>query len=397
MSDARYWIWLATLPGLTDRQRWRLLEKWQTPRAVYDRSVEEIAAAASLRPSQRNKLKKTPLSAAEGILARCREQHIFVLPFDDPCYPRRLADIFAPPLVLYGLGQRRQLDDEAAVAVVGTRQASPYGVRMAERMGGDLAALGLTVVSGMAKGIDGCALWGALRAGGYAVAVLGSGVDVVYPAENRALYDELCRRGTVLSAYPPGTKPDRWHFPERNRIISGVSLGTLVVEAPAGHSGALLTADHAAEQGRDVFALPGSVENDASAGCLELLRQGALLASSAEDVAAVYRYRFPHKIKSALPRRKAAPAAESPAPAAEKPAAKPAPAAAQSYAPDPALPPRQQAILQALSPTEPRLMDEVAVATGLPVTAVMADLTMLEIDGYVTKHGAQSYLRAENP
>ena len=379
MSDARYWIWLATLPGLTDRQRWRLLEKWQTPRAVYDRSVEEIAAAASLRPSQRNKLKKTPLSAAEGILARCREQHIFVLPFDDPCYPRRLADIFAPPLVLYGLGQRRQLDDEAAVAVVGTRQASPYGVRMAERMGGDLAALGLTVVSGMAKGIDGCALWGALRAGGYAVAVLGSGVDVVYPAENRALYDELCRRGTVLSAYPPGTKPDRWHFPERNRIISGVSLGTLVVEAPAGHSGALLTADHAAEQGRDVFALPGSVENDASAGCLELLRQGALLASSA------------------LPRRKAAPAAESPAPAAEKPAAKPAPAAAQSYAPDPALPPRQQAILQALSPTEPRLMDEVAVATGLPVTAVMADLTMLEIDGYVTKHGAQSYLRAENP
>ena len=390
MSDVRYWIWLATMPGLTDRQRWQLLEKWQTPRAVYDRSVEEIAAAASLRPSQRNKLKKTPLSAAEGILARCREKHIFVLPFDDPCYPRRLADIFAPPLVLYGLGQRRQLDDEAAVAVVGTRQASPYGVRMAERMGGDLAALGLTVVSGMAKGIDGCALWGALRAGGYAVAVLGSGVDVVYPAENRALYDELCRCGTVLSAYPPGTKPDRWHFPERNRIISGVSLGTLVVEAPAGHSGALLTADHAAEQGRDVFALPGSVENDASAGCLELLRQGALLASSAEDVAAVYRYRFPHKIKPSLPRRKAAPAAE-------KPAAQGVPAEEQPYAPDPGLTAPQRAILRALSPAEPRLMDEVAVATGLPVTAVMAELTMLEIDGYVTKHGAQSYLRAENP
>ena len=390
MSDVRYWIWLATLPGLTDRQRWRLLETWKTPQGVFDRSLEEIAAAAELRPGQRNKLKKTPLSAAEGMLSRCREKHIFVLPYDDPCYPRRLADNFAPPLVLYGLGQRRQLDDEAAVAVVGTRKASPYGVRMAERMGGDLAALGLTVVSGMAKGIDGCALRGALRAGGYAVAVLGSGVDVVYPAENRELYDELCRRGTVLSAYPPGTKPDRWHFPERNRILSGVSLGTLVVEAPTGHSGALLTADHAAEQGRDVFALPGSVENDASAGCLELLRQGALLASSAEDVAAVYRYRFPHKIKSSLPRRKAAPAEEKPIPQA-------APAEEQPYAPDPGLTAPQQAILQALSSTEPRLMDEVALATGLPVTAVMAELTMLEIDGYVTKHGAQSYLRAENP
>ncbi|MBQ7466054.1 MAG: DNA-processing protein DprA [Oscillospiraceae bacterium] len=390
MSDVRYWIWLATLPGLTDRQRWRLLEAWKTPQGVFDRSLEEIAAAAELRPGQRNKLKKTPLSAAEGMLSRCREKHIFVLPYDDPCYPRRLADIFAPPLVLYGLGQRQQLDDEAAVAVVGTRKASPYGVRMAERMGGDLAALGLTVVSGMAKGIDGCALRGALRAGGYAVAVLGSGVDVVYPAENRELYDELCRRGTVLSAYPPGTKPDRWHFPERNRIISGVSLGTLVVEAPAGHSGALLTADHAAEQGRDVFALPGSVENDASAGCLELLRQGALLASSAEDVAAVYRYRFPHKIKPSLPRRKAAPAEEKPVPQG-------APAEEQPYAPDPGLTAPQQAILRALSPAEPRLMDEVALATGLPVTAVMAELTLLEIDGYVTKHGAQSYLRAENP
>lgn len=390
MSDVRYWIWLATLPGLTDRQRWRLLEAWKTPQGVFDRSLEEIAAAAELRPGQRNKLKKTPLSAAEGMLSRCREKHIFVLPYDDPCYPRRLADIFAPPLVLYGLGQRRQLDDEAAVAVVGTRKASPYGVRMAERMGGDLAALGLAVVSGMAKGIDGCALWGALRSGGYAVAVLGSGVDVVYPAENQALYDELCRRGTVLSAYPPGARPDRWHFPERNRIISGVSLGTLVVEAPAGHSGALLTADHAAEQGRDVFALPGSVENDASAGCLELLRQGALLASSAEDVAAVYRYRFPHKIKPSLPRRKAAPAEEKPVPQG-------APAEERPYAPDPGLTAPQQAILRALSPAEPRLMDEVALATGLPVTAVMAELTMLEIDGYVTKQGAQSYLRAENP
>lgn len=384
MSDARYWVWLATLPGLTDRQRWRLLEKWHTPRAVFDRGAEEIAAAAELRPHQRRSWKKLPLSEAEAILARCREKNIFVLPFDDPCYPRRLADIFAPPLVLYGLGRRRQLDEEAAVAVVGTRQASPYGIRMAERMGGDLAALGLTVVSGMAKGVDGCALWGALRAGGCAVAILGSGVDVVYPAENRDLYDALCRRGTVLSAYPPGAKPDRWHFPERNRLISGVSLGTLVVEAPAGRSGALLTADHAAEQGRDVFALPGSVENDASSGCLELLRQGALLAASAEDVAALYRYRFPHLIRDALPRRKAAPAeAPAPVPAAEAP-----------FTPDPALSPEQQAILQALSPQEPRLTDEVAVVTGLSVEQVMAALTLLEIDGYVTKHGAQSYLRA---
>lgn len=374
-SDLVYWVWLAALPGLTDRQRWLLLNKWRTPRAVYEAPEGELFAAAELRRGRGANRFDRDLSAAEHILRECERAHMAVLSYDDDNYPRRLWDVFAPPTVLYALGRVRQLDDEPAVAAVGTRKPSPYGEKMAEIIGRDLTEYGLTVVSGMAKGIDGCALWGAIRAGGSPVAVLGSGADVCYPAENRKLYEAILEQGTVLSAYPPHTKPERWHFPERNRIISGVTLGTLVVEAPARRSGALLTADSALEQGRDVFALPGAVDNPAAGGCLELLRQGAILATMAADVAEFYRPRFPHLIRSAVP-----------PPEIFDDRQKGALCTPPATAPD--LPRDQAALLRCLE-AGPLLIDELAYSAGVPVTEALSALTLLEIEGYVKKTGAR--------
>lgn len=159
---------------------------------------------------------------------------MFLLTMQDAAYPARLRDIFDPPVLLYGKGSLPLFDEEAAIAVVGTRSCTPYGLRCAHRMGYELARQGAVVVSGMAKGIDGAAMRGALQAGGFTAAVLGGGVDVVYPAENRRLYEDIAATGVLLSEYPPGTEPLPGHFPVRNRIISGLSLAALVVEAPCG-------------------------------------------------------------------------------------------------------------------------------------------------------------------
>ncbi len=222
---------------------------------------------------------ETPDCPAEGLPPGMR-----VVREAEADFPVQLRGTASAPAALYVLGGLRR-EDALAVALVGSRHATPYGLEMAERLAGDLAARGVTVVSGLARGIDSAAHRGALRAGGRTVAVLGSGGDVIYPPENRRLARHIQEQGAVVSEFPPGTPPLAHHFPLRNRVIAGLALGVVVVEA-AERSGALITAGWAADLGREVMAVPGRADSAASRGAHQLLREGAALVESWEDVVA---------------------------------------------------------------------------------------------------------------
>ena len=266
MSALKYWLWLTELPGLTNQTRLALLRHFPTPEDVYYADPEEVLLTEGITREQAKLLEDKDCSGADRILADCQQLDLDLLTIQDAGYPNRLRNIYDPPCLLYVRGRLPAFDDEASIAVVGTRDCTPYGVSVAEKFGYGLAAGGALVVSGLARGIDSAALRGALRAGGRTAAVLGNGLDVVYPKENRYLYEDVAAAGALISEYPPGTEPSRGHFPVRNRILSGLCAATLVVEAPE-RSGALITAGTALEQGRDVFAVPGPIDAPASAGC----------------------------------------------------------------------------------------------------------------------------------
>lgn len=216
------------------------------------------------------------------------QQKISVVLIDEQGYPELLSHIYDPPPLLFIKGNLPE-KNILAIAVVGSRNPTPYGVKMAEELGYELAKAGVTVVSGMARGIDSAAHIGALRAGGKTIAVFGTGIDVIYPKENIKLAKDIEEKGALISEFPLGTPPDKWNFPRRNRIISGMSHGVVVVEARE-KSGALITADFALEQGREVFAVPGRADMPASFGTHKLLRDGAKLVERVEDIIE----EFPH-------------------------------------------------------------------------------------------------------
>ena len=335
----------------------------------------------------------------EKVLEDCARDGQFLLTMDDAGYPARLRNIYDPPLLLYGKGSLPLFDDEVAVTVVGTRDCTPYGVRAASQLGYELARQGALLVSGMAKGIDGEALKGALRAGGFTAAVLGGGADVVYPAANRRLYEDIAATGVILSEYPPGTEPRGDHFPVRNRLLSALSLATVVVEAPE-KSGALITAATALEQGREVFAVPGPFDAPKSRGCNALIREGAGLVCEAWDVLSFYESRFPHKLRPLratippLPKG-AEPESDAPAvPVEETPAPTTPVLPVLDISQDTAgLTDDQIAVLSVLQADIPTLTDDAALLAELPVRRVLSALTVLEIDGYVCRQGARSFLR----
>ena len=334
------------------------------------------------------------------MLADCARDGQFILTMGDSLYPNRLRTIFDPPILLYGKGALPVFDDEVAVTVVGTRSCTPYGVRAASQLGYELSKQGALLVSGMAKGIDGEALKGALRAGGFTAAVLGGGADVIYPAENRRLYQDIAATGVILSEYPPGTVPKADHFPVRNRLLSALSLATVVVEAPE-KSGALITATTALEQGREVFAVPGPFDAPMSRGTNALIREGAGLVCEAWDVLSFYESRYPHKLRPLRAKLPPLPKGSTP-PEDEAAPAQPAVPAAPSapalpvldISHDPAgLTDDQIAVLSVLQTDVPTLTDDAALLTDLPVRRVLSALTVLEIDGYVSRQGTRSFLR----
>lgn len=215
-------------------------------------------------------------------LELAKKHNIKVISINDSSYPEILKKIYDPPKILYVKGKLVK-EDGLAIAIVGSRRASSCGLAQAEKFGFELAKLGITIVSGLARGIDTKAHWGALKAGGRTLAVLGSGLLNIYPRENKELADKIASSGAIISEYPLAAEPLAQNFPRRNRIISGLSLGTVVIEA-AKTSGALITARCAIEQGREVFSLPGSLDSDTSFGTNELIKDGAKLTMSVEDV-----------------------------------------------------------------------------------------------------------------
>ena len=401
MAALKYWVWLTTLPGLTDRSKQLLMEHFSSPEDIYYADEEALWQVEGLKKEQAALLEDKSMRAADRILADCARKSIFLITLADALYPERLRNIYQPPLLLYGKGVMPLFDEEAAVAVVGTRSCTPYGVHCAEKLGYELTQQGGMVVSGMAKGVDAAAMRGTLRFGGFTCGVLGGGVDVVYPAENRRLYEDVAATGVLLSEYPPQTEPEAWHFPVRNRILSGLSVAAVVVEAPV-KSGALITAENAMEQGRDVFAVPGPIDAPNSAGCHRLIREGAGLVTCAWDILGEYEGRFPHKLRRAAPPMPPLPRlAGDPKTAAEK-------QKTNAYEPEPAQTPvlpcltaaeweslteEQRTVLRALRPDAPRLSDELAEDTGLPIQRVLPALTLLEISGWAAQNGARSFVR----
>ena len=291
-----HWIWLATRSGMGDRTRSLLLQQFSDAERIFFESDDAYRAIDCLSEDAVASLCDKDLSGAGKILDDCTDQGIRILCWPDAAYPARLKNIPDPPVVLYYKGSLPDFDRLPAIGVVGTRKASAYGLTAAKRLGYQIAACGGLVVSGMAFGIDGMAMRGALTAGKSVVGVLGCGADVVYPASNRSLYADVERYGCLLTEFPPGTPPIGFNFPRRNRIISGLSCGVLVVEAPE-KSGALITARQAADQGRDVFVVPGNIDVYSCAGSNALLRDGAIAVSSGWDVVSEYDSLYPGAVR----------------------------------------------------------------------------------------------------
>lgn len=273
---------LSLISGVGPRIRRLLLERFGSPEAVLAASPSELREVQGVGPKLLEKILAADEIDVDDEIAVCRQHGIAILTESSPDYPRTLQEIHDPPGVLFVRGQLKP-QDGLAIALVGTRHATQYGLRQAERLAGSLARSGLTIVSGLARGIDAAAHRGALAAGGRTVAVLASGVLSIYPPEHEELADQVAAQGAVVSEAPPRAGPRSGTFPQRNRIISGLSLGVIVVEA-GDRSGALITARHAMEQGRDVFAVPGRVEDRTARGCHRLIRDGAKLIESADDV-----------------------------------------------------------------------------------------------------------------
>ncbi len=281
-EEELYWLALKLVPGLGTRTSGKLLERFRGPQAVFRASRTELEAAGASGAAAQSIASGCTFEDAAAQQAKMAEAGAVLVTMGDPRYPEALREIFDPPIVLFARG-RVELLGSLAVAMVGTRRPTPYGVAVAERLAGDLAHACLTVVSGLARGIDSASHKGALAAGGDTVAVLGCGVDVVYPSENRKLYSEIATKGLIVSEFPMGATAFPQNFPIRNRIIGGLSVGVLVVEG-AQYSGSAITAKLAMEQGREVFAVPGNITSKLSWGPNLLIKQGAKLVQDWNDV-----------------------------------------------------------------------------------------------------------------
>ena len=407
-----HWIWLATRDGLGDRGCMTLLQRFADAEDIYFAGAGEYAQVEGLSQEAISSLQEKSLHGAERIVSDCRRENIHILTWQDALYPERLKNIPDPPVVLYYKGQIPEVDALPLIGVVGTRSASAYGMTTAKRMGYQLAMCGAVIVSGAASGVDGMAMRGALTTGAPVIGVLGCGADVVYPLSNRALFADTERQGCLLTEFPPGTPPIGWNFPRRNRIISGLSCGVLVVEAPE-KSGALSTARQAADQGRDVFVVPGNIDVESCKGSNALLRDGAIAVSSGWDVVSEYDALFPGKItqcttpahQTVYPDEMERSDAEGEKPVL-KVAQKPKTPEKKSHRSlfgkkkeidnmmvasyidaEESLPPlsAEEEKLVALLRQKIELVDDLITDAQMPAGQVLAMLTMLEIKGVVTR------------
>lgn len=397
MSNLRHWIWLSTRGYTQGLHGARLLETFGSPEGVYHAdpaAYDRLEVPLRVKESLRDK----SLRQADQIIADCDRLGIDILTIQDAGYPERLRQIELPPCVLYVKGTLPQLDQEAAVAVVGAREASPYGISAARKLGHDLARQGAVVVSGSARGVDAAALRGAIQAGGRVVSVLGNGIDVIYPQGNRALYEDVAASGALISEYPPGTEPKGAHFPLRNRILAGLCLGVVVAEGTE-TSGALITARWALEEDRDVFAVPGSIDSPLSQGPNGLIRRGeARLIQDAWDILEEYQFLYPAKLQPRNPLPQEAQEARLSGEGPREPSA-PKAVQPQEEAPlvvdlgkDPeACTDDEAAILGALQARGGLTPDDLTEATGIPPRRILSALTMLQVRQWVKEETGKRF------
>lgn len=394
-----YWIWVQIVFGWGSHRINALVSRFSTAREIYEMTDEQRAELRCFTESERKVMRTTSIDKAVTIYERCKTIGCRILTPEDAEYPERLRNIYAMPAVLYVKGSLAELDKQPVISMVGTRKSSEYGVRVAEMLSRQLARYGVLVASGCAAGIDTACLNGAAHECGGHIGVLGCGIDVVYPSENANLYYWLSNYGVLLTEFPPGTRPYRTNFPIRNRILSGISVGTVVVEAPE-HSGALITANHALEQGKDVFAVPGRIDDMNSVGALNLIRQGAAkLVCCGEDILVEYERLYPEKIQ-AMRRVHLKEAENVPEVQKKETEARPSEDAPQkkekqkSFSFESIEDEDQRRICRCLVQGDASVQ-MLAVRTQLSIPVLLPALTELEILGVVTPSGSGKYHLAD--
>jgi DNA processing protein len=361
MAD-KYLIALGYIPELGPSSIKKLLSAFGSAKEIFAATAKELDSVEKL--TERKKLALLGFKLWDKVgsdMSMLAEKGIKVVAMGEKGYPEALKELPDAPPLLYMRGDVLK-EDRYAVAVVGTRTPTPYGLNEADKISTGLARMGFTIVSGMARGVDTAAHMGAIKSGGRSIAVTGTGIDVNYPAENRVLADKLSQCGCVMTEFPPGTPPNRENFPRRNRIISGLSLGVLVVEA-AKDSGSLITANCALEQGKEVFSVPGNINSMASRGTNELIRKGARMVTCAEDVLE----ELTPVLKGFLKARKKAGGKQMPPLTAE-----------------------ESSLLQSLGP-EPRHVDDISREQRLPASAILAVLLGLELKGVVRQAAGKRF------
>lgn len=357
MNDKRYWVGFTLIKGIGAVRLQALIHHFGDLESAWRAAPADLAEAGLGAKVIERVIQAREKVDLEKIWEQIARQGIQILTWEDEAYPSRLKEIDQPPPVLYVRGEYLP-EDAFAVALVGTRRVTPYGRQITEEIAAFLAANGMTVISGLARGVDAIAHTAALKAGGRTLGILGSGVDRIYPPEHRALAEQMMERGAIISDYAPGTPPEASNFPPRNRIISGLSLAVVVIEAGE-TSGALITAEFAAEQGREVFAVPGSILAPQSKGTNKLIQQGALPLLNASDLMQALNLTRVGEQKAA---RKALPADAV------------------------------EAQLLAVLGEQPVHVDELRNQTGLPIEKVSATLTLMELKGMVRQVGGMHYV-----
>ena len=284
LEEKKYWIWFSLLKDIGSKIRQRLLEKYQTPELIYNATREELLQIQGIGEVLAEKILNYKIKEeVEKHIEYMENNSIDIISINDEEYPKSLKEIYDPPISLYIKGNKSILNQKS-IAIVGCREASEYGKKAAKYFGHNLGNENINVVSGLAKGIDSYAHEATIFTQGKTIAILGNGLDTIYPKENKELANKIVEKGgAIISEYPLGTKPEKNNFPARNRIISGMSKGVLVIEAKK-KSGTLITVDFALEQGRDVYVVPGNIDSANSVGTNELIKQGAIVVTNYKDL-----------------------------------------------------------------------------------------------------------------